>query len=390
MNTWHRPTSEVRRFLGCAVLLSLAISVALTAMALLRATVLSPLPYNQPGRLVVLSAGSNPQKALPIELAQFVRMEAKSYSAVEFFLDPETLMVGPDSAVPVTGCRVSAGLFSLLGVPPLSARSLSADGEVVLEERFARAVLGSATRTRGRSIKIGEGYLAVAGVFPQRFFFPDTDVRVYLVSNDGEGFTRPGRFVRVIARLKDGVTLVAARAELLVLAERFNAAFRVSTDLRLYPLAEVLLGSQRLAMIVLLLLGGGLVVFASLNVAQLQLQNTLSRLPEFAVRVALGATARAEAWRHVFRMALLSVTGTVLGGLLGSLAIMQAKAADLKGVVGLAAAHITYTSCGFAAFVSFVILTSVTVPPLLRLDSRSLALALHRGGPASTEPWSVS
>ncbi len=317
-------------FTGAAVLtLALGIGANTAVFSLVRGVLLRSLPYPRSERIVALFETNIAKSAIPITVSppNFLDWKAQSrsfatmaaYTTSDFALseggEPEWLhatMATPD-------------FFRTLGVAPLHGRAFG-DAEAV-KGRDRVAVLshglwvrrfGADASVVGRTIRIeGEGY-RVLGVMPAGFRFPENnaDVWVPLAFGSKVGTQRGAHYLEVVARLRDGVTLGAAQADLSAIAGRLRAQYRSTNEgygASATPLQEMMVGSIRPTLNVLLGAVAFVMLLACANVANLLLIRAARRGPEIAVRTALGA-ARSRIVRQLLTESLvLAVAGAAAG-----------------------------------------------------------------------------
>jgi putative ABC transport system permease protein len=238
-------------------------------------------------------------------------------------------MTGGDKPEQVAASAVSSGFFSTLGVPPMLGRVFSPDEDqigrshvVVLSHRMWQEHFGSNADIVGHNINLdGEAYL-VAGVMPANFRFPDfAQMWTPMAWTDKERAVRGEHHYMVVARLKPGVELQQAQAEMNTISDRLQQQYPDDDKgwgATVLPLHDDLVRDVRTPLLVLLGAVACVLLIACVNVANLALAKTFSRQKEIAIRTALGAS-----WPRVLRQLL---TETVLLALAG-------------GALGLSCAH---------------------------------------------------
>lgn len=298
---------------------------------LVRGVLLSPLPYPDPGKLVVVWE-ENPGKGYfhnTVSLGNFEdwRREASSFTALAAWRQQEQVLSGFDKPERLTGAMVTKDFFAVLGVEPLLGRSFSADEErerapvVVLGERLWRRRFGASPTVLGRSVLLDDRPYSVIGVVPEGFdrpiqtLFKQGDFWLLLdVPERMQG--RGTRFLRVLGRAAGSPE--TSRAELAALArqlaERYpeNAGWEASVvplDLELVQNVRPVLRVLWASALVVLLVG-------CTNLANVLLARAASREQEIALRLSLGATR----WRlfslFAAEILVLVLPGSLLGALL--------------------------------------------------------------------------
>jgi putative ABC transport system permease protein len=226
----------------------------------------------------------------------------------------------------VNAQQVSSEFFPLLGVAPLLGRTISDEDDrpngpraAVLSYRAWQEQLGGDRRAIGRTLQLDERPYEIVGVMPAGFRFVREDVDLWtayqLDRNRPWRETTDGRFIDVVGRLADGVTIGTARSEMEGIARRLAAtyAFNKNTSVTVTPLREVLTGQVRTSVLVLFAGVGVLLAIACFNVANMLLARSASRQREIAIRASLGAGRWAIARSVLLESLLLAGAGGALG-----------------------------------------------------------------------------
>ena len=315
--------------------LALGIGANSAMFAVADATLLRPLPYPHADRLVVVSElrrdGSR-GAANPLDFVDWSERN-RTFDAMAAALSGQTsIRNAGGTAEPVLTQAVTARFFDVLGVTPIAGRMFHTSDEkprpdvVVLSEGLWRSHLGGDVTAVGRPIRLGGRTFTLIGIVPATFQFdipgfPSLgSIQAWTVLNPPASRSPAERYphyLPVIARLKPGVAVDAARADMAAISDALaeespstNKGHRATVD----PLRDRL-GSRELHLTSLLLFG--VVAFVLLmccaNVANLLLARTSARARELAVRSALGAGRR----RIVRQLLTESLVLAALGGVLG-------------------------------------------------------------------------
>ncbi len=326
-------------FTAVAVLcLALGIGANAAIFSVVDATLLRPLPYSQPERLVRLYETTPQRDPEARESASWPNtrdwaQQLQSLEGLATYVLKGRNLSGPEGAERLRVAEVSANLFQVLGVAPQLGRGFSpgddspgADPMVVVGEGLWRRRFGASPAVLGQSLTLDGQPYTIIGVLPASVQFPagsQSQVQLFvpLSVTGARAESRGSRFVSVIGRLKPGVRLETANTELRQLVSRLQEAYPNELAGRsaiAVPLAEVVMGRVRP---VLLILQGTVVLvllIACANVANLLLAQAATRRQEIAIRLALGASRLRLIRQMLVESLVLALAGSVLGAVLAA------------------------------------------------------------------------
>jgi putative ABC transport system permease protein len=330
-----------------AVVLTLALGIgANTALfSVCNALLLAPLPYNDSDRLVMLWERQPDGTLGSVAPANFVdwREQARSFSGVVAINPfPAFVMNTPDAPARVSAAAVSWNFFSLLGARVAIGRGFLPEEDrpdrnrvAILTHRLWMERFGGRSSVVGSPVALNDQSYTVVGVLPEDFelvnrsadFQARTSFDIWVPLALTNNPSRGSHPLRVFARLKPGVTLENAQADLNDIAANLSRAYPADdkdTGIAAVALHEQVTGDVRPALITLSGAVGFVLLIASANVANLMLSRGTARQKEIAVRMAIGASRLRVARQLLVESAVLACIGGALGLLLAFAAVRAA------------------------------------------------------------------
>jgi putative ABC transport system permease protein len=333
--------------------LALGIGANTAIFSVVDAVLLAPLPYSDPDKLVVLWAKNEKQNLTqqPVSYPNIVDLREASHVFERLSVVRGELFSLTDRDEPerVTGVRVSTNILTLLGVTPALGRNFLPEEEqpakasvALLSHGLWQRRYAGDPRLLGQAIIIDGKSYTVIGILPAWLKQPgmtlvnlsDPDVWIPVVPAASEQ-NRNFANMRIVARLKMGVTRAQAQSEVDTLGARLEKQYPDSnTNLRfgVVGLREQLTGRVSKALWILLGVVGCVLLIACANVANLLLARAASRQSEIAVRNALGATRPQLIRELLTECMVLSLTGGLLGLLLAYLGVTVMTSLSSGGI----------------------------------------------------------
>lgn len=316
--------------LSVILVLALGIGAATAMFSAVDAAMLRPLPFQRSDRLVELQYVGIPHRDNMSDRSLYiddVRAMHNVFSGVAAFAPGGLNLAEGESPLRVRVALVTVDLFSMLGIQPARGRGFTAEEgtlegphAAIISDALWRRQFGGDSAVIGRDVRLNETPYRVVGIMPPRFGFPqDTDIWLPLAVPFSLARWEPfGQYLplTVLGRLAPGATVTQA-------AVRVHAAVQARVGEELdqpvgdfaRPYREVLVGSRRTALLVLMGATVLVLLVACANVANLLLARAAGRRPEIALRAALGAS-RVRIIRQLLVESLILATA---GGLLGVL-----------------------------------------------------------------------
>jgi predicted permease len=384
-------------FAGVAVVtLALGIGATTTVFSAVHAVLLRPLPYPSSNRLVEIwssmpaSGVPRSQSALPDYRAWRVRN--RTFEEIGAYHGTSYALTGGDRPERVRGVRVSASVWTVLEVRPHLGSLFSSREEswgnhrvVVLSHRLWMRRFGGDPTVIGRSVSVNDESFTVTGVMPNGFHFPEPRVEVWTPISHPAGDameTRSNRFVHLLGRLKAGVTVAHASADLSLLAEQTanEAPENAGVGVVVAGWHQSLVGDVRQALWLLFGAVAFVLAIACANVAGLLLARGPTRRKELSVRAALGAGRERLLRQLLTESLLLAALGALFGGVFAYVLIQTLPTLAASGVPRLGEVGLDVTVLAFTTLLVVVTAVGFGLWPAWRVGRVNAAESLSDSG----------
>ena len=385
-------------------LLTLALGIGLNTaiFSLINDLFLRGLPFKEPGRVVHMYSNARERNLLEL---------AVSVPRFQHFRDSQTIFdgFGGENAVPFTltelgdpvqlfGGKVTSNYFDVLGVRPIRGRNFLPEEEenadvAMVTENLWRKRMGGDANVIGRSITLDGVPHTIVGVLPNLPFSwtgPNAEIwttKPFVVPGlSYERTMRGSGFLRVVGRLKPGMTIEQARAALPPLEQSYHAQYPDKIDsssvMSLKALPEDVTGNLRSAFATLLAAVAFVMLIACSNVANLLLVRFTGRRREIALRMALGASRASVLRLFIFESLLVSILAGVIGAVLASqfVPLVPRMAANFLPFNPDTGVNLSFSVLGFTIALSILTGVAMGIYPALQSSRADLVGGLKEGG----------
>ncbi len=385
------------------ITLALGIGANTAIFSVIYAVLLKPLPYPDPDRITILTESDISQPAISVSFPDYVdwKRDNTVFEQLAVARRESFNLSGLQDRAPeqVSGAIVTANFFKVVGLAPQLGRTFTEEEDrvggpllAVISDRLWQKFFERNPNVLGRTLNFGNQPYTVIGVMPPRMFSPRT-VEVWfplMRRTDNPSWqnrdNHPGLFGW--ARLKPGVSLERAQAEMSTIAARLEQKYPDSNSkvgVKVTPLLENQVGEYRTSLGLLVGAVGLVLLIACANLANLLAARGAARAREFAVRAAVGASR----WHIIRQLLMESLVLATIGGSLGL--CLAAWCRDLliavspPGVARFQNLPLDGWVLGFTVLISFVTSILFGLWPALHTSRADIQLALKSGGHGSSD-----
>ena len=378
--------------------LALGIGANTAVYSVVRGILLKPLPYAEPERVLRLWDSIPPTTTVAVAPGNFAAWEKQNtvFAALGAYREDGFSLSSDAAPERVAGARITAGMLPVLGVAPVIGRWFTAEEDragaepiVLLGNNLWKRRFGGDRNIIGKQVRVDGELRSVVGVMPPDFRFPIDGGELWIpYALDPANTDRSSHFLRVLARLKPGVPIETARAEMDGIAARLDqidsSSMRKGWHVLVLPLRASITGDVGPTLWLLLGTVGLVLMIASANVANLLLARSVARRKEIALRFSLGASRSRLLRQGLIESLMLSIGGGFIGTGLATLGIDVLKNGAPGSIPRLADVSIDPSVLVYTVVVSIVNGLLFGILPAMRGSKLDLNESLKSASHGST------
>jgi putative ABC transport system permease protein len=383
-------------FAAVAVLtMALGIGATSAMFSVINGVLLRPLPFPESDRIMRVNEIVPQYGSFSVAPASFLdwRAQSTSFEQIVALSSGSASFNGADGPERITNAAVSWDFFDMLRTQPFLGRAFKAEEDrpgkndvIVLSHAAWQRRFGSDQNIVGRPITLNGTPATIVGVMPAGFQFPASVEYWVPIALNPANASRGGHFLAVFARLKPGVSVAQAGAEMKTIAERLAKQYPESSadeSAEVVPLLEQMVGNIREPLMALLAAVGVVVLIACANVANLLLVRASVREKEIAIRTALGAGRGRLVRQMLAESLILSIAGGALGVLFAYLTLKPIQTLSAGSIPRVQSVSIDATVLLFALGVSLVTGIIFGLAPAWQASRAGVAAVIKEGGRSS-------
>ena len=375
--------------------LALGIGATTAIFTVVNGVILRPLPFDEPHRIVAVQNywvnDGTPQQNVSAPDFHDWKAQSTSFEAMAYYTGGEWSATVNGTAQYVMVFGIAPGFFEALHAQAAVGRLFSEQElrqgalSVVLTDAYWRRQFNADPSAIGKTLKFADELFTIIGVLEPGVRFPLT-ADFYATAALRPETPRSAHNYRVLARLRDGVTLGQAQAEMTAIAKRLEAQYPASNKdklVLLQPLQDLVVRNIRQTLYVLLGAVGVVLLIACANVANLLLARSAIRVREMVVRAAVGASRGRLVRQLLTESAVLSIAAALLGAWLARLATAALLSSAPDSLPRATQVQVDLVALGFALAVALAASLIFGLAPALQMSRVQLNEGLRQGGKGS-------
>jgi putative ABC transport system permease protein len=377
------------------IMLALGIGANTVIFSIVNAVLLRSLPFKDPDRIVYIWNNnlkeSNDHNTVSLPDFQDWKSQSQNLEAMSGYAMRAYNMSGTQEPEPVQGVAVLPDFFRVLGVEPAVGRSFRPDEDreklVILSDSLWQRRFKADPNIIGQAVTLSSASYTVVGIMPPGFTFPRADVEAWTTFSPLYSLPpvqrRGFHFLRVIGRVKPGVSMVQARTEMSAIAGRLEQQYpdtNVGLGTNIVSIRGELLGDSRPRLLLIWAAGGFVLLITCANLANLLMARTTTREKEIAIRSALGASRVRVIRQLLTESVLLSLIGGLLGLLVAVAGLRLLISLNPGNIPRMETASLDATALLFTFVISLLTGVIFGVVPALQATRLDLNSVLKEGG----------